>query len=47
MPQIRENVPPTQHNVSKKVNNAVSGLDILKGMLLNSIEQLSITETQN
>ena len=47
MPQIRENVPPTQYNVSKKVNNTVSGLDVLKGMLPNSIEQLSIMETQN
>ena len=47
MPQIRENVPPTQYNVSKKVNNAVSGLYILKGMLQNSIKQLSIMEIRN
>jgi hypothetical protein len=47
MRRIRENAPPTQHYASKKPNDAVSGLDILKGMLLNSIEQLSIAEIRN
>jgi len=31
------------HNISKKTNDAVLGLDILKAKLLDSIEQLSIT----
>ena len=45
---IRENVPPTQHYyASRKMNNAVLGLDVLKGMLLNSIEQLFIADIRN
>lgn len=47
MHQIRENVPPMQHNVSKKVDNVVLGLDVLKGILPNSVEQLSIMEIRN
>ena len=47
MHQIRENVSPMQHNVSKKVDNVVLGLDVLKGILPNSVEQLSITEIRN
>jgi hypothetical protein len=35
------------HNVSKKVNDAVLELDVLKVKLLNSIEQLSITVIKN
>ena len=47
MRQIRENAPPTQHNVSKRTNDAILELDVSKGMLLNSIEQLSIAEIRN
>ena len=32
------------HNFSKKANDAVLGQDVLKGMLPNSIQQLSIAE---
>ena len=39
--------PPTQHNVSKRANNVALGLDVWNGMLLNSIEQLSIAEIRN
>jgi hypothetical protein len=35
------------HNVSKKANDAVLGPDVLKVMLLNYIEQLSITVIRN
>jgi hypothetical protein len=35
------------HNVSKKANDAVIGPDVLKVMLLNYIEQLSITVIRN
>jgi len=35
------------HNVSKKANDTVLGLDVLKVMLLNYIEQLSITVIRN
>ena len=37
MCQIRENAPPTQHNVNKKANDV---LDISKRMILSSIEHL-------
>ncbi len=35
------------HNVSKKANDAVLRLDVLKVKLLNSIEQLSIAVIKN
>jgi len=35
------------HNVSKKANDAVLGLDVLKVKLLNSIERLSIAVIKN
>ena len=35
------------HIVSKKANDAVLGLDVLKVKLLNSIEQLSIAVIKN
>jgi hypothetical protein len=47
MRQIRENVSPTQHNVRKKANQVVLGLDVLKEMFPSSIEQLSITNQNN
>jgi hypothetical protein len=35
------------HNISRKANDAVLGLDVLKVKLLNSIEQLSIAVIKN
>jgi hypothetical protein len=35
------------HNVSKKANETVLGLDVLKVKLLNSIEQPSVTVIKN
>jgi hypothetical protein len=35
------------HNVSKKANDVVLGLEVLKVMLLNYIEQLSIAVIRN
>ncbi len=40
MCRIRENAPGTQHNVSKKANDMVLGLEISKGMLLSFIGHL-------
>ncbi len=46
MPNKRE--PATNaHNISKKADDAVLELDILKVKLLNSIEQLSIAVIKN
>ena len=47
MRRMRENAPPTQYNVSKRANDVILGLDASKGILLNSISQLSITEIRN
>ena len=47
MHQIRENAPPMQHNVSKRANDALLGLVVSEGVLLNSIEQLSIAKIRN
>jgi len=46
VPNKREHAA-NAHNVSKKAIDAVLGPDVLKGMLQNSIEQLSIEEIQN
>ncbi len=46
MGQIREN-PRPMHNVSKKANDTVLGPDVLKVMLLNYIEKLSIAVIRN
>jgi hypothetical protein len=45
-PNKRESAA-SAHNVSKKVNGGVLGLEVLKVKLLNSIEQLSIAVIKN
>ena len=47
MHQIRENAPPMQHDISKRANDALLGLVVSEGVLLNYIEQLSIAKIRN